>query len=227
MKVQVAFAALALGAAINANAATVEFTNSLVVVLADGAADTSFSAANGNLPDGDRVTIDQYTSDYGRSGVAHGLLGFADFSLPTGAAVNSATLSVFTKSSSDGPVSFYQLGQAWDATSTWNTFGGDGVTPGVEALAAPVAMTTSYINDETPITIDVTAIVANWAAGAPAYGFGIINSSTDGWDLQVVTDGSEFSPKLTVDYAPVPLPAAATLLLPALLGLSVFRRRRA
>jgi hypothetical protein len=221
-----AAALIAGGAAAN----TVVFDESLVVVLASAAATQSFSAANGNLPDGDRVSIDQSTSDYGivGSGASHGLLRFSDFALPAGATVTAATLEFFTKSFSDGPVSVHQLLTGFDTTTTWLGFGGNGVTPGVEAAATPLDSATD-LADESPIAFDVTAAVADWAAGAPAYGFALLNASGDGWDFQVLADGAEFSPRLTVDYATsavVPLPAGGALLVSALAGLATLRRAR-
>lgn len=158
------------------------------------------------------------------------MLSFADFALPTGATVTDATLEFFTKSSSPGPINFYQLAVPFDASTTTNSLGPnqDGLfVPGVIEPGSPVG-TASNIADETPISVDVTGIVSNWAGGAPSYGFGIYNQSGDGWDIQVVTDGDEFSPRLVVgveQMAPIPLPAPALLLIAGLAGIAALRRR--
>ena len=227
----IAAASLILAAPAAQAATTTVFTDSLLVVVAEGAPDTAFSAANGNLPDGDRVSIDGNTGDYGPSGFADALLSFADFATPAGSAVLSAELEFFTKSFTNGPVDIYALAAPFDETTTLNALGPNGFGLFEDGVIAgsPVASATN-IADESPISFDVTALVADWAAGAPAYGFGLFNNSGDGWDIQVVTDGDEFSPRLTVSYetdavAPIPLPAAGWMLLSGIAGLIGLRRR--
>ena len=199
------------------------FSASQVTIIVNTEPNTSFSTLNGNIPDGDRVSIDGFTDDYGDEfGVSQGLLRFTDFSIPLGSTINSATLNFYTKSSTDGPVHFYQLLSNWDNTTTWNTFGGDGITPGVEAAINPFA-SESDIADETTLSVDATSLVTNWLTQDP-FGIGIINPSEDGWDFQIITDGHEFSPELIVDYTPVPLPAGAWLFLSGILGL-IFKSR--
>jgi hypothetical protein len=239
MKTSIAslFAVTAFASA-NAGAVTVNFADSLVVIIANNAPDTSFSFVNGNLPDGDRVSIDNSTSDYnalgvsGR-GVSRALLRFDDFSLPTGAVVNSATLNFFTKSaqeSGSSPVRMYEMLTAWDNTSTWNSFGNGISLDDVEASSTPFVERFN-IPDETPISFDATALVQAWADGSSNAAFGIFirNFSSDGWDIQVASNGGEFAPFLTVDYtaaAPVPVPAAVWLLGSALAGVAGVARRR-
>lgn len=212
-----------LSATSYANMAT--FSASEVVIIVDTEPNTSFSTLNGNIPDVDRVSIDGFTDDYGDDfGVAQGLLRFTDFSIPLGSTINSATLNFYTKSSADGPVAFYQLLANWDNTTTWNSFGGNGITPGVEAAMIPFA-SESDIDDETTLSIDATSLVTIWLTQDP-FGIGIINPSEDGWDFQLITDGGEFSPELIVDYTPVPLPAAFWIFGSALVGLGGLVKRK-
>lgn len=233
MKTMISGAAIVTAslASFGAAADVVTFDDSLAVIIASTQPGVSFSVANGNLPDGDRATIDQDTGDYAApdclfncSGSADGLLTFTDLDLSNVASVNSATLEFYTKSSTNGPVEFYQLNDVFGTDTDWDDFAGDGITPGVEVPTTPAASIPDIV-DESPLSVDVTSIVQNWVNGAPANGFGLLNTSGDGWDIQLVTDGAEFSPRLTVDFQPVPVPAAAFLFAPAIAGLGFFRRR--
>ena len=107
---------------------------------------------------------------------------------------------------------------------------------GPGSLIASPGASQSGIDDEAPVSFDVTSIVSSWAGGQPPHGFGIINQSDDGWDYQVEQSGNMFSPRLVVEYeggqvmppapAPIPLPASALLLLGAVGGLAAVRRKR-
>ncbi len=152
------------------------------------------------VADNDSISVDM--EDGG--GVNHGLIRFEDIvsSIPEGAQVVSAELQVMTTSSSDGTQSFYRMLTDWPSdAATWNTLGGDGVTPdGVEATTDPEGTTSNPSSGEYAY-IDVTASVDAWLEGAPNYGWGIINSSTDGWDFNASEYGGESRrPKLTIYY---------------------------
>ena len=136
-------------------------------------------------------------------GVVHGMIRFKEVisAIPEGAQIASAELQVLTTSDSDGEQSFYRMLQDWPEACTWNTLGGDGVTPdGVEATKEAEASIDQPGSGELAF-IDVTTSVAAWMNGAPNYGWGIVNSSTDGWDFYSSEhDVMEQRPKLTVYY---------------------------
>ena len=66
----------------------------------------------------------------------------------------------------------YELSSDFGSESsvTWDSFGG-GVTPGVNAGAAPVATINGLGNK---VTVDITSSVASWAAGANNFGWALI-----------------------------------------------------
>ena len=151
------------------------------------------------VADNDSISVDM--SDGG--GVNHGLMRFKDLvsSIPEGVTVISAELQVRTTSSSDGTQSFYRMLTDWPEACSWNDLGGDGVTPDDIEATAIAEGSASSPNSGDYEYIDVTASVDAWLNGEPNYGWGIINSSTDGWDFNT----SEYSdqsrrPKLTIYY---------------------------
>ena len=141
--------------------------------------------------------------DMSDSGVVQGMMRFRDIidAIPADAEIVSAELQVLTSSSSDGTQSFYRMLTDWPDACTWNDLSGDGITPDdVEATADAEATVSSPVSGEFTY-IDVTESIAAWVAGAPNYGWGIINSSTDGWDFNTAeNDVLEERPKLTVYY---------------------------
>jgi hypothetical protein len=151
------------------------------------------------VADNDSISVDM--SDGG--GVNHGMMrfrGLADY-IPEGANVISAELQVRTNNPSSGTQSFYRMLVDWPDATSWNTLGGDGVTPdGVEATAEPEGSATSPSSGEYTY-IDVTDSVFAWLNGEPNYGWGIINSATDGWDFNTSEYSDEsMRPKLTIYY---------------------------
>ena len=96
---------------------------------------------------------------------------------------------------------------AWDETSSWNAFGGDGIqADDSEAVQNPDE---SKINLQggTFTTYDVTASVQAWAEGEANNGWLILNLSTDGWDIATeLYSGTDFGthrPRLTIFYSPM------------------------
>jgi len=152
---------------------TVEFTN---------AVDNNIIAATPDTPGGD---VDDISVDLDDDGLpTQGLLRFEDLEIPEGATLTNATLQVFTNSASDGTISAFQMIQDWDDSSTWNSFGGDGVqADGVEA-ASTASFTISQPADDTLLELDVTADVQAWLDNPDQnQGWVFLNDSGDGWDF--------------------------------------------
>jgi hypothetical protein len=168
-----------------------EYTGTVDLELRDASPDSVFDGAG------------SMTVDMSDGGVVHGMMRFKNVvdNLPAEAEIASAELQVLTSSNSDGTQSLYRMLTDWPDACTWNTLGGDGVSPdGVEATADAEASVTGPVSGDFTY-FDVTTSVIAWMSGAPNYGWGIINSSTDGWDLTTSENGTlEYRPKLTVYY---------------------------
>ena len=144
--------------------------------------DTFIWAANPDTSYGDADDIGVDQDDDGFPTMALVKVPSLLDSIPPGATIESATLTFYTNSASDGTVSAYRMTSAWSESSTWNDFGGDGVTLGSEAsgivsfaIVAPV--------DESFVANDVTADVEFWFEGGVNEGWVLINDSGDGWDF--------------------------------------------
>ena len=106
--------------------------------------------------------------------------------------------------------------QSWNESSTWNSIGG-GIIEGTNAEASSKITANLGSSDPTTVSIDVTAIVQAWVNGAANYGFGIVNSSNNGFQFassEVSSgQGSFHAPIIEVNYASaVPEPATAAIL---------------
>jgi hypothetical protein len=143
------------------------------------------------------------TVDMSDGGVVHGMMRFHDVvsQLPEGANIVNAELQLLTVGNSDGDQSFYRMLMDWPDACTWNDLGGDGVSPDdAEAISFADAVIEGPTAGERSF-LDVTEAVLAWQAGQPNYGWGIINSSTDGWDVRTSeAEVSEERPKLIVYY---------------------------
>ena len=166
----------------------------------DGTLDMEIRSAS---PDSAFDGTESVSVDMADGGVVHGMVKFKNLiaSIPDNAEIVSAELQVLTTSSSDGTQSFYRMLTDWPEACTWSALGGDGVSPdGAEATAEAEATAGSPSSGELTY-IDVTESVKAWAAGVPNYGWGIINSSTDGWDFYASETATQsYRPQLTVYY---------------------------
>lgn len=187
-------------AACSVSAQTFTFDENELLVVASAAPGSSFLGS-----DYDTLTIDQDSNDFGGAGVSHALLRFNDFQPPADAIVRSARLDFFTSSATVGPVDIYGMAVDWAPGATWSSLGEDGLTPGVETLAIPGGSVID-VAEGADVSIDVTAIVAEWLRGTPNFGFGIINQSGDGWDVRTrdSVDGLQLAPRLIVEFASPP-----------------------
>jgi hypothetical protein len=177
------------------------YAGSQVIAIASASPDDSFAAQ--------ALSFDQATSDYGGPGVSQGLIRFDNAldALPAEHVVTGAELRFRITSASNGPVGLHRMLMAWDETSSWNAFGGDGIqADDSEAVQNPDE---SKINLQggTFTTYDVTASVQAWAEGEANNGWLILNLSTDGWDIATeLYSGTDFGthrPRLTIFYSPM------------------------
>jgi acid phosphatase len=158
--------------------------------------------------------------------------------VPAGAEILSAKLVFTTNAGASNPFSvdafrLYRMVQAWGASSTYNSFGGNGVNAdGMEAETDA-----DYDFDVLPYAtanalgiFDVTDTVQGWSEGAANNGWVLMDySGTDGW--RMFGEGASAAPRLEVTYAMLPaavdVPEPGTL---GVLGLGVLlagcRRRR-
>ncbi|MBW2714142.1 MAG: DNRLRE domain-containing protein [Deltaproteobacteria bacterium] len=130
-------------------------------------------------------------------GENHGLLYFQIFQSEGGAvdplAVTSASnfrayLRLNVVNEGDGG-EFYRLTQSFDENTTWNSMGGNGVDPGINAFAT-ADLTTPDLNTGLN-EFDVTASVEAWAADPSTnFGWGIHPTGSNGLEFSTFESGS-------------------------------------
>ena len=176
------------------------FVSEVATTISADAVDNNIVAADPDAAGGDVVDITVDLNDGGAP--TQGLLRFEDISIPEGSVLTEASLQVFTNSASGGTVSAFQMIEAWDNDSTWNSFGGDGVqADGVEA-ASEVSFTIPQPTDETLLTIDVTSDVQFWLENPELnQGWVFQNDSGDGWDFwSSEFDNAALVPQLSLTF---------------------------
>lgn len=154
----------------------------------------------------------EMTVDMEDGGVVHGMMRFKNLFgrglglIPPEAVIDQAELRVWTSGSTGNDVSFHRMLTDWPDACTWNSLGGDGVTPDdVEAASAADDVLHEPKSDNFHF-VDVSNSLLAWQDEAGNYGWGIINSGTDGWDVitsevsHLHPEYQEFSPRLTVYY---------------------------
>ena len=177
----------------------VSFSNTQVLT---NAIDNNIRGDAPDTPGGSVVDITVDLSDGGFP--TQGLLQFSDITIPEGATLESATLSVYTNSSSGGTVSAFRMLQAWDDSSTWNSFGGDGVQADGTEASSETSFTIPQPVDETLLNLDVTADVEFWLDNPDQnFGWAFTNDSGDGWDFwsSEFTDNPTLVPQLTLTFS--------------------------
>ena len=126
---------------------------------------------------------------------------FANVSIPPEAIIENAELRVYTAGSTGNDVSFYRMLIDWPDVCTWNILGGDGVTPDDVEAASTAADVLVGPKSGNYHFLDVNASLQDWLSGNSNYGWGIINSGTDGWDVATSENSvQELRPRLTVFY---------------------------
>ena len=167
------------------------YSGALDMELRDASPDTVFDGAS------------QVTVDMSDGGVVQGIMKFKNIieAIPGNAVIANAELRILTTGSSGGDQSFYRMLKEWPDACTWNSIGSTGVTPDGAVAADTADGSVNSPSSGEYAYLDVTQSVKAWVDGAPNYGWGIINSSTDGWDFYA----SEASvatnrPKLSIYY---------------------------
>src|SRR5215203_1518040 len=139
--------------------------------------DTEIASAVPDTNLGTAATISVDLADGTPSGPAHGLLRFDNLfgsglgQIPLGSSITSATLQIFVNdaTTATGVITLHRMLVGWDeATATWNTFGGNGVqVDDTEAMATADGTLPAPQGNSTGFkTIDVTAALQAWSAGA-------------------------------------------------------------
>jgi hypothetical protein len=185
------------------------------------------------------------SAQFSNTGDSRGLFEFDLSSIPAGATINSATVSLYINFNAFSPltsritsVSLYQVTSDWtemgvtyDTRPTWNT-------TQVASMSIPAATGTivktpfnGYING------NITNLVQAWLDGGDSVNFGLATSDT------MTTAGllrisaheaggilTSQDPRLVVTYtlapSPVPIPPTVWLLGTGLIGLVGLRRKR-
>jgi len=188
-----------------------------------GTVDTEFRAIDAFDPQGTKafVSVDEDDGGFQTQGALRfeNLFGNQPGQVPSGVTIAFATLSLFVNSSSDATatISFNRVLPAspWTQDDTWFSLGGDLSTnpvtglierdailqDDIESLATPDGVVPTPNLSNLFVDIDVTASVQAWYAGALNLGWGINNSTGNGWDFRSSEYSEvEFRPKLTVGY---------------------------
>jgi len=123
------------------------------------------------------------------------LFGTGTGRIPADARIDSARLDLRV-SDSGNPITLHRMLRAWADTDTWNSLAAGVHADGVEAAAAPDAVTGS-ISIGT-LSIDVTASLVAWQADPAAnFGWAILPTGTNGVDFNSAEGATP--PTLTLD----------------------------
>lgn len=183
------------------------------------------------------------SAQFPNSGDSRGLFEFDLSSIPAGATINSATVSLYINFNGFSPVSsritsvqLYQVTSDWtemgvtyDTRPTWIT------SPFVTSMSIPAGTGSGgsipfngYING------NITNLVQAWLDGGDSVNFGLVTSDTytSAGLLRISaheTTGTSQDPRLRVTYTPapppVPIPPTVWLLGSGLIGLVGLRRK--
>jgi hypothetical protein len=177
-----------------------------------GTQDTEIHEATPDTPNGDAIEFTVDNEDPAPSR-ARGLLRFSDIfggspgQIPFGATISNATLRVVTQDVGSNPVLIFRMLRDWDeATTTWNSLG-NGIDDGTNGTEAVFFGTLNPAPVNAADDIDVTALVQQWADGAPNYGWAFVATGGDGWDMHCSEAAVETDrPSLLIVYSFEPTP---------------------
>jgi Calx-beta domain len=148
-----------------------------------------------------------------QNGVRQGLLRFDNIigptAIPKGARINSATLIVDVKDSSNSAMqmSLYRMLADWsESTATWNSFGAIGGVQASEGESSDLPPDAVLLdpnvspNSPTAGRFGVTRSLEYWAAGEGNFGWLVESASTNGWDMRTKEAPLAQRPQLVVDW---------------------------
>jgi hypothetical protein len=160
-----------------------------------GTIDRSIHAGGNDAGIGDAAAM----TVRGGSSPRQALLAFQDLVEDAGIDPDLAIVSARIRLSiSDGGegVAIHPMRVAWDESSTWDDFGRDGIVPGFECDALPIAEFAT--TPQGRLEFDVTALLRSWVAGHTELGV-VIRSLGNGGDLvQIDSSESDSPPRLIV-----------------------------
>ncbi|MFN8498612.1 MAG: SdrD B-like domain-containing protein [Anaerolineae bacterium] len=149
----------------------------------------------------------------------YSLVQFDLSSIPPGATINSAslTLTVNASRANNHVDEVHRLLTSWtEAAATWNKR--DGVVPWAGGAFSSLDYGATVYASITPSpngaqTLDVTALVKKWVTdGAPNDGLGLISTGSDNGDAKYDTrEANSGKPTLTVNWAVSPGPSVSTV----------------
>lgn len=122
-----------------------------------------------------------------------GIIGMGPSQIRPNATVTSALLNLNIVNAGGG-IEVHQMLVPWDASSSWASLGGDGVSLGREAAARPVVSASSI--DIGLLSLEIKDAVQAWARGQPNYGLALTAMNSDGVDF--TTDRTQTPPTLNV-----------------------------
>ncbi len=147
----------------------------------------------------------QMRSDLDNNGVAQSLLRFDNIigsgtnQIPFGSRVLSATLTLH-QADPGSAVNLHRMLVDWNqSTATWNSLL-EGITANDEE--ARIIPDATKLADATNgrIDLDVTASVQAWVSGQPNFGWALLATGTDGWDVSTSESGVSTAPLLTIEH---------------------------
>jgi hypothetical protein len=172
-----------------------------------GTQDAELRSGEPTTPRGNEQTISVDLSDGGS--ITQGLLRFDNIfgdgpnQIPFGSTIIQGTLTFQATSGSDGRISIHRMLVNWDESSTWSSFGGDGIQANnVEASSAEDGFLFPATGTGPRNIIVIDALQA-WSNGAGNFGWVFLNNSTDGWDFASSENTNiDLRPRLSVLAAP-------------------------
>ncbi|MAY73162.1 MAG: hypothetical protein CMJ31_00275 [Phycisphaerae bacterium] len=129
------------------------------------------------------------------------IAGDAEGRIAAGTQIEQAFLQLGLVNPGSG-FDLFELTTDWDESTTWTDFGGDGITAGVEAAAAPLYRVGADDGNENVPTgtleLDITALVQQWISEGPNFGVGLAALPNGSNGIDFTTSESANPPALVV-----------------------------